>query len=89
MNTLHNKYKPSPFLSKTLRKNHPTGIPARLPPTIHNLYANHEPTMTIKYEVEALLTQLGVSATASTNGNLTARTPFMRSFHLRSSTLAL
>jgi hypothetical protein len=45
--------------------------------------------MTIKYEVEALLTQLGVSATASTNGNLTARTPFIRSFHLRSSTLAL
>jgi aldehyde dehydrogenase (NAD+) len=31
--------------------------------------------MTIKHEVEALLTQLGVPATAYTNGNLTARTP--------------
>ncbi len=31
--------------------------------------------MTIKHEVEALLTQLGVPATAYSNGNLTARTP--------------
>jgi hypothetical protein len=45
--------------------------------------------MTIKHEVETILTDLGVPATAYTNGNLTARTPFIRSFHLRSSTLAL
>ena len=31
--------------------------------------------MTIKHEVEAILTQLGVPATAYSNGNLTARTP--------------
>jgi len=50
-------------------------MPARLPPTTPNLYASHKPTMTIKHEVEALLTQLGVPATAYTNGNLTARSP--------------
>ena len=44
MNTLHKKSKPKPPASKTLRKNRPTGIPARLPLTTHNLYANHEPS---------------------------------------------
>jgi aldehyde dehydrogenase (NAD+) len=32
-------------------------------------------TMTIQHEVEAILTDLGVSATAYSNGNLTTRTP--------------
>jgi len=42
MNTLHNKSKPKPSVSKTLHKIDPLGIPTRLPPTTHNLYANHE-----------------------------------------------
>jgi aldehyde dehydrogenase (NAD+) len=33
------------------------------------------PTMTIQHEVEALLTDLGIPATAYSNGNLTTRTP--------------
>ena len=44
MNTLHKKSKPKPSVSKTLHKIAPPGSPTRLPPTTHNLYANHEPS---------------------------------------------
>ena len=44
MNTLHEKSKAKPSVSKTLHKITPPGIPTRLPLTTHNLYANHEPS---------------------------------------------
>jgi aldehyde dehydrogenase (NAD+) len=60
----------SPFAR--LRKFNLTGMFAT---TTYNDYANDQATMTIQKEVQTILTNLGVPATAYSNGNLTVRTP--------------
>jgi aldehyde dehydrogenase (NAD+) len=79
MKTLTHKSKPKVFYSKTLRTNYPDGDTPRLPPPTYTLYASHKPdmttTMTIQQEVEAILTDLGIPASAYSNGSLTVRTP--------------
>jgi aldehyde dehydrogenase (NAD+) len=75
MNTLHRKFKPKVFDSKTLRKIAQVGEIPGLPPTTPSLYANHEPTMTLKHEVKAILTELGVPTDAHSGGSLTVHSP--------------
>jgi aldehyde dehydrogenase (NAD+) len=53
----------------------PSLKPAKFAIARHNIYASYRGTMTIKQEVESLLTALGVPATAYTNGTLAVRSP--------------
>src|SRR6202041_989166 len=70
-----------PLNTSILRPRYPEGgggYPPKkanaLPPITRTIYANPD-TMTIKQEVQTIFTELGVPATAYTNGNLTVRTP--------------